>query len=51
MTQFFADDFDTERLRSSLAKYCSILLVRGMAHEPPNLLSMLQADGVVRAPQ
>jgi hypothetical protein len=51
MTQFFADDFDTEGLRSSLSKYCSILLVRGLAHEPSNLLSMLQSDGVVHAPK
>jgi hypothetical protein len=51
MTKFVADDFDTERLRQSLAKYCQILLIRGLAHEPPNLLTMLQADGVVHAPK
>ncbi len=42
------DDFDTPKLRSSLENYCSILLTRSLAHDPANLFSTLQADGVIR---
>jgi len=49
MTKFVADDFDTARLQQSLTKYCSTLLVRGIAHDPPSLLAALQRDGVVHA--
>jgi hypothetical protein len=49
MTKFVSEDFDTQRLRQSLTKYCTILLTRGIAHDPPNLLSTLQADGLIHA--
>jgi len=48
MTKLVADDFDTTRLQTTLSKYCSILLLRGIAHDPPNLFSTLQVDGVIR---
>ncbi len=44
-----SDDFNTDQLRASLTKYCVNLLTRGAAHEPPLLLSTLQADGVIHA--
>jgi len=49
MTSFFADDFPTEKLRESLSRYCTILLTRSVAHDPPNLLATLQRDGVIHA--
>jgi hypothetical protein len=48
MTAFFADGFDVDRLRDSLTRYCATRLLRGMAHNPPDLLAALEADGVVR---
>lgn len=47
ITKLVDEDFDTDALRKSLTKYCVTLLIRGIAHDPPNLLSSLQADGVV----
>jgi hypothetical protein len=47
MCQFMADGFDTPKLQRTLSKYCTILLTRGIAHDPPNLLTMLRSDGVV----
>lgn len=47
MTKFVSEDFDTARLRQSLTQYCTILLTRGIAHDPPNLLSTLQVDGLI----
>lgn len=51
MIEVVADDFDTQPLLRSLTKYCTTLLVRGVAHEPPMLFSTLQADGVIYAGQ
>ncbi len=47
VTQLVADNFDTTKLQETLSKYCSILLVRGIAHDPPNLYSTLQSDGII----
>lgn len=47
MTEFFAEGFDVAHLEKCLSNYCSLLLLRGLAHDPPNLFSMLQAQGVV----
>lgn len=49
MIAVVADDFDTEALLASLTKYCTNLLIRGVAHEPPMLFNALQVDGVIRA--
>jgi hypothetical protein len=43
------DQFDVDPLEKSLHKYCSNLLVRGVAHQPPMLLNALLADGVIHA--
>jgi hypothetical protein len=40
--------FDVEPLERSLHKYCANLLVRGVAHQPPMLLTALINDGVIR---
>jgi hypothetical protein len=42
------DQFDVEPLELSLHKYCANLLVRGIAHQPPMLLTALISDGVIR---
>jgi hypothetical protein len=47
MTEFFAEGFDAEDLQRCLSAYCSLLLLRGMAHEPANLFTTLQAEGVI----
>lgn len=47
ITKLVDEDFDTDALQKSLSKYCVTLLIRGIAHDPPNLLSSLQADGVI----
>jgi hypothetical protein len=49
MTKFVADDFDTDKLQRSLEKYCSVILLRGTAHEPSSLFNALKADGVIHA--
>lgn len=49
MIAVVADDFDTLPLLDSLTRYCTTLLVRGVAHDPPMLFSTLQADGVLNA--
>jgi len=50
MTAFVAGDaIDVPQLRDSLHKYCSKLLLSQGHHEPAELLSSLQRDGVVRA--
>jgi hypothetical protein len=49
MIAVVADNFDTEPLLASLQRYCTRLLVRGIAHEPPMLFTALQEDGVLRA--
>lgn len=51
MIEVVADDFDTQPLLTSLTRYCTTLLIRGVAHEPPMLFSTLQADGVIHAGQ
>lgn len=40
--------FDVQPLEQSLHKYCAGLLVRGVAHQPPMLLTALINDGVIR---
>jgi hypothetical protein len=40
--------FDVDPLEQSLHKYCANLLVRGVAHQPPMLLTHLINDGVIR---
>ena len=47
LTELLGSNVDPSRLRQSLTKYCSILLTQGVPHEPPNLLAMLQAEGLV----
>jgi hypothetical protein len=42
------EQFDVEPLERSLHKYCANLLVRGVAHQPPMLLTALINDGVIR---
>lgn len=49
MVNFVATNFDTEPLKRSLDKYCSFLLLSGVAHDPQQLLARLRADGVVSA--
>lgn len=43
------DQFDVDPLERSLHRYCANLLVRGVAHQPPMLLTALVNDGVIRA--
>ena len=43
------EQFDVAPLEQSLHKYCANLLVRGVAHQPPMLLTALVNDGVIRA--
>lgn len=47
MVRFVASDFDTVTLQCSLEKYCSYLLLSGLAHDPQRLLTRLRSDGVV----
>lgn len=49
ITQFVAQDFDTEKLRQSLDRYCSTLLLRQQRHDPAALLAHLRSDGVIHA--
>ena len=42
-----SEDIDTQKLQTSLENYCRILLTRGLAHDPPNLFTTLQADGII----
>ena len=42
-----SEDVDTQKLQTSLENYCRILLTRGLAHDPPNLFTTLQADGII----
>lgn len=49
LVSFVATDFDTGPLKQSLDRYCSFLLLSGVAHDPQQLLARLRADGVVSA--
>jgi hypothetical protein len=49
LVSFVATDFDTAPLKQSLDRYCSFLLLSGVAHDPQQLLARLRADGVVSA--
>jgi hypothetical protein len=49
MVGFVATNYDTGPLKHSLDRYCSFLLLSGVAHDPQTLLSRLRADGVVSA--
>lgn len=40
-------EVDPEKLRRSLARYCSLVLVQGVAHDSRNLLSLMQAEELV----
>lgn len=47
MVHVAAPEFNTEKLQISLARYCSQLLLAGVAHEPANLFASLKSDGVI----
>lgn len=49
LTELLGSNVNPERLRQSLVRYCSIVLTQGVPHEPPNLLAMLQAEGLIDA--
>jgi hypothetical protein len=44
-------DQEPEQLRLSLHRYCCTLLVNAIPHDPKNLLSMLQAEGLIHGGQ
>lgn len=50
MVQFVATDFDTGCLRKSLERYCALVLLAGVHHDPQKLLEHLRSDGVISAP-
>lgn len=47
MVDMLESEVDPEKLRRSLARYCSIILVQGAPHEPRNLLNLMQAEELV----
>lgn len=49
MVKFVAPNFDAQRLKLSLEKYCTLLLLSGTQHDPQQLLARLRADGVISA--
>lgn len=50
MVHFFAPDFNTVPLRKSLERYCSLVLLSSVHHEPQNLLDFLRKEGLISAP-
>lgn len=47
LTELLGSNINPDRLRQSLARYCSIVLTQGVPHEPRNLLAMLRNEGLV----
>jgi hypothetical protein len=47
LVEVLDSNVDPTKLRQSLARYCTTLLVTSTPHDPPNLFAMLRAEGLI----